>query len=215
MSRRNKLPSVTAKRLPLYYRYFEKLHILGIQRVSSTQLSKELQIDSATIRRDLSHLGDLGRKGYGYNVNYLFNFLREFLKHDIQTNVVIIGAGNLGRAIMQYDYYRSRNMNIVAAFDTNPTFINNELSGVPIYSVERLEEIITTYEVDVAILTVPADAAQEIADRLAVTGIKGILNLTPIILSVPENIVTHNVDLTLEIQTLIYYINDDIINKSE
>ncbi len=215
MSRRNKLPSVTAKRLPLYYRYFEKLHILGIQRVSSTQLSKELQIDSATIRRDLSHLGDLGRKGYGYNVNYLFNFLREFLKHDIQTNVVIIGAGNLGRAIMQYDYYRSRNMNIVAAFDTNPTFINNELSGVPIYSVERLEEIISTYEVDVAILTVPADAAQEIADRLAVTGIKGILNLTPIILSVPENIVTHNVDLTLEIQTLIYYINDDIINKSE
>lgn len=215
MSRRNKLPGVTAKRLPLYYRYFEKLHILGIQRVSSTQLSKELQIDSATIRRDLSHLGDLGRKGYGYNVNYLFNFLREFLKHDIQTNVVIIGAGNLGRAIMQYDYYRSRNMNIVAAFDTNPTFINNELSGVPIYSVERLEEIITTYEVDVAILTVPADAAQEIADRLAVTGIKGILNLTPIILSVPENIVTHNVDLTLEIQTLIYYINDDIINKSE
>lgn len=215
MSRRNKLPSVTAKRLPLYYRYFEKLHILGIQRVSSTQLSKELQIDSATIRRDLSHLGDLGRKGYGYNVNYLFNFLREFLKHDIQTNVVIIGAGNLGRAIMQYDYYRSRNMNIVAAFDSNPKVINHELSGVPIYSVERLEEIISTYEVDVAILTVPADAAQEIADRLAVTGIKGILNLTPIILSVPENIVTHNVDLTLEIQTLIYYINDDIINKSE
>jgi redox-sensing transcriptional repressor len=204
----NKIPRVTTKRLPLYYRYFEKLHILGIQRVSSTQLSKELQIDSATIRRDLSYLGELGRKGYGYNVNSLFDFLREFLKHNIQTNEVIVGAGNLGRAIMQYNYYRSRNTNIVAAFDKDPGIINRELAGVPIYDVDRLEEIMGTYEVDVAILTVPADSAQKIADRLVTAGVKGILNLTPIILNLPENIVTHNVDLTLELQTLIYYIKD-------
>lgn len=215
MSTENKIPRVTAKRLPLYYRYFEKLHILGIQRVSSTQLSKELQIDSATIRRDLSYLGELGRKGYGYNVQYLFNFLRDFLRHDLQTNVVIVGAGNLGRAIIQYDYYRSRNTNIVAAFDNELTVINRELAGVPIYCVDRLEEIIATYEVDVAILTVPADVAQEIAERLVATGVKGILNLTPIILNVPDTIVTHNVDLTLELQTLIYYIKDGATNNIE
>lgn len=215
MSTENKIPRVTAKRLPLYYRYFEKLHILGIQRVSSTQLSKELQIDSATIRRDLSYLGELGRKGYGYNVQYLFNFLRDFLRHDLQTNVVIVGAGNLGRAIIQYDYYRSRNTNIVAAFDNELTVINRELAGVPIYCVDRLEEIIATYEVDVAILTVPADVAQEIAERLVAAGVKGILNLTPIILNVPDTIVTHNVDLTLELQTLIYYIKDGATNNIE
>ncbi len=208
MSTENKIPRVTAKRLPLYYRYFEKLHILGVQRVSSTQLSKELQIDSATIRRDLLYLGELGRKGYGYNVSYVFNFLREFLRHDVQVNIVIVGAGNLGRAIMQYNYYRSRNTNIVAAFDINPSVINRELADVPIYAVDRLEEIMATYEVDVAILTVPADSAQEIANRLAAAGVKGILNLTPIILNLPEEIVTHNVDLTLELQTLIYYIKD-------
>lgn len=210
MSTERKIPRVAAKRLPLYYRYFEKLHILGVQRVSSTQISKELQIDSATIRRDLSYLGELGRKGYGYSVNYLFNFLREFLKHDRMTNVVVVGTGNLGRAILQYNYYRSRNTNIVAAFDNDPAVINRELDGVPIYCVDRLEEIVETYEVEIAILTVPSEVAQQITDRLVAAGIKGILNMTPIVLVVPDEVLTHNVDLTLELQTLIYYIKNDV-----
>ncbi len=210
MSTEHKIPRVAAKRLPLYYRYFEKLHILGVQRVSSTQISKELQIDSATIRRDLSYLGELGRKGYGYSVNYLFNFLREFLKHDRMTNVVVVGTGNLGRAILQYNYYRSRNTNIVAAFDNDPAVINRELDGVPIYCVDRLEEIVETYEVEIAILTVPSEVAQQITDRLVAAGIKGILNMTPIVLVVPDEVLTHNVDLTLELQTLIYYIKNDV-----
>ena len=209
MSTEQKIPRVAAKRLPLYYRYFEKLHILGVPRVSSTQISKELQIDSATIRRDLSYLGELGRKGYGYSVNYLFNFLREFLKHDRMTNVVVVGTGNLGRAILQYNYYRSRNTNVVAAFDNDPAVINRELDGVPIYCVDRLEEIIETYEVEIAILTVPSEVAQEITDRLVAAGVKGILNMTPIVLVVPDEVLMHNVDLTLELQTLIYYIKND------
>ena len=140
--------------------------------------------------------------------------MREFLKHDRMTNVVIVGTGNLGRAILQYNYYRSRNTNIVAAFDNDPAVINRELDGVPIYSIDRLEEIIETYEVEIAILTVPSEVAQQITDRLVVAGIKGILNMTPIVLIVPDKVLTHNVDITLELQTLIYYIKNDVEDEA-
>jgi len=186
MTQENKIPKVTAKRLSLYYRYFEKLHILGTQRVSSTQLSKELQIESATIRRDLSYLGELGKKGYGYNVNYLFNFLRDFLKHDEITNVIIIGIGNLGTALLHYNFYRSRNTKIIGAFDNDLNKINNETDGIPIYDIGRLKEIVDSFRVEVAILTVPIDAAQLMTDKLVEVGVKGILNFTPLILTVIE-----------------------------
>ena len=205
MAQDNKIPRVTAKRLPLYYRYFEKLHLIGKQRISSTQLSKELQIDSATIRRDFSYLGALGKKGYGYNVSYLLNFLRDFLKHDEFTNVVIIGAGNLGTALLHYNFYRSRNTKIIAAFDTDLNKINNE--------IDRLGEVIKLFRVEVAILTVPVKVAQEMTDNAVEAGVKGILNFTPAILNVPAEVRVHNIDLTIELQTLVYFLKSD--NKDE
>ncbi|MGD9678224.1 MAG: redox-sensing transcriptional repressor Rex [Vulcanibacillus sp.] len=205
----NKIPKVTAKRLPLYYRYFEKLHLIGLQRISSTELSKELQIDSATIRRDLSYLGALGKKGYGYNVNYLLNFLRDFLMHDEITNVVIIGAGNLGTALLNYNFYRSRNTKVVAAFDTDRNKINNEIEGIPIYDIERLGEVIKLFRVEVAILTVPLKVAQEMMDMAIEAGVKGILNFTPSILNAPLDVRVHNIDLTIELQTLVYFLKSE------
>ncbi len=210
MTQENKIPKVTAKRLPLYYRYFEKLHLMGKQRVSSTQLSKELQIDSATIRRDFSYLGELGKKGYGYNVSYLLNFLRDFLKHDEITNVIIIGAGNLGTALLHYNFYRSRNMKIVAAFDNDLTKINHEIEGISVYNIEKLEEVVKLFRVEVAILTVPANVAQMMTDRVVEAGVKGILNFTPSILTAPANIRVHNIDLTVELQTLVYYLKNNV-----
>lgn len=206
MAQENKIPKATAKRLPLYYRYFERLHILGTLRASSTQISKELQIESATIRRDLSYLGELGKKGYGYNVNYLFNFLREFLKHDEITNVIIIGIGNLGTALLRYNFYRSRNTKIIGAFDSDLSKINREVDGIPVYDIKRLKEIVISYQVEVAILTVPVNVAQTMTDKLVEAGVKGILNFTPQILTVPENVRVHNIDLTSELQTLVYYL---------
>jgi len=219
MTQDKKIPQVTAKRLPLYYRYLEKLHLLGKQRVSSSQLSKELLIDPATIRRDFSHLGELGKKGYGYNVSYLLKFLRDFLRQDEATNVILVGVGNLGTALLHYNFYKSRNTKIVAAFDNNPNKYNKEMDGIPIYSMESLEEVINLFNVEVAILTVPVSVAQQITEKMVEAGIKGILNFTPSRLTVPNNVRVHHIDLTTELQTLVYFLknftSDELIEEEE
>ena len=215
MVQENKIPHVTAKRLPLYYRYLEKLHLMGKQRVSSAQLSKELLIDPATIRRDFSYLGELGKKGYGYNVSYLLKFLRDFLKQDEVTNVILIGVGNLGTALLHYNFYKSRNTKIVAAFDSNPGKINQEMDGIPIYNVDKLEEVIQLFNVEVAILTVPVNYAQQVAEKVIEAGVKGILNFTPSRLTVPPHIRVHHIDLTTELQTLVYFLKNFSTNELE
>ncbi|MBA4544438.1 MULTISPECIES: redox-sensing transcriptional repressor Rex [Thermoactinomyces] len=202
----NKIPQVTAKRLPLYYRYLEKLHAIGKQRVSSADLSDALQIDPATIRRDFSYLGELGKKGYGYNVTYLLQFLRDFLKQDEVTNVVLVGVGNLGTALLRYNFYRSHNTKIVAGFDQDLSKIGSDVDGIPVYSMDRLQEVIELHHVEVAILTVPVNVAQATTDFLVQAGIRGILNFTPARLIAPPHIRIHNIDLTIELQTLIYFL---------
>ncbi|MFC7441605.1 redox-sensing transcriptional repressor Rex [Laceyella putida] len=203
-----KIPQVTAKRLPLYYRYLEKLHAIGKQRVSSSDLSDALQIDPATIRRDFSYLGELGKKGYGYNVTYLLQFLRDFLKQDEVTNVVLIGVGNLGTALLRYNFYRSHNTKIVAGFDQDPGKVGSDIDGIPVYSMDRLQEVIALHNVEVAILTVPVNVAQATADFLFEAGIRGILNFTPARLIAPPKVRIHNIDLTIELQTLIYFLKN-------
>lgn len=208
MAQDHKIPQVTAKRLPLYYRYLEKLHLMGKQRVSSAQLSKELLIDPATIRRDFSYLGELGKKGYGYNVSYLLQFLRDFLKQDEVTNVVLIGVGNLGTALLHYNFYKNRNIKIVAAFDSNPNKFNREIDGIPVYGIDSLKEVVQLFRVEVAILTVPVHVAQEITDKLVDAGVRGILNFTPSRLTVPVGTLVHHIDLTTELQTLVSFLKN-------
>lgn len=203
-----KLPPVTAKRLPLYYRYLEKLHAIGKSRISSSELSEALQIDSATIRRDFSYLGELGKKGYGYNVNYLLQFLRDFLRQDEVSNVVLVGVGNLGTALLHYNFYRSHNMKIVAGFDIDPTKIGSDIDGIPIYPLDRLPEVKKLHNVDVAILTVPLSAAESALQAVIDAGIYGILNFTPARLNVPKHVRIHHIDLTNELQTLIYFLKN-------
>ncbi|TCS79565.1 redox-sensing transcriptional repressor Rex [Tepidibacillus fermentans] len=215
MAQENKIPHVTAKRLPLYYRYLEKLHLMGKQRVSSAQLSKELLIDPATIRRDFSYLGELGKKGYGYNVSYLLQFLRDFLKQDEVTNVILIGVGNLGKALLHYNFYKSRNTKIVAAFDSDPNKFNREIDGIPVYGMESLKEVVDLFRVEVAILTVPVYVAQQVTDQVVEAGVKGILNFTPSRLTVPPNVRVHHIDLTTELQTLVYFLKNPNVLEEE
>jgi redox-sensing transcriptional repressor len=204
----SRIPRVTAKRLPLYYRYLEKLHAIGKKRVSSSQLSDALQIDPATIRRDLSYLGELGKKGYGYNVNYLLQFLRDFLRQDEVTNVVLVGVGHLGTALLGYNFYRSHNTKIVAGFDSDITKVGREVDGIPVFPMERFREVVGLHQVEVAILTVPAGVAQSTTDTIVEAGIRGILNFTPARLTVPPHVRMHNIDLTIELQTLIYFLKN-------
>ncbi|MEC1487209.1 redox-sensing transcriptional repressor Rex, partial [Bacillus haynesii] len=175
----SKIPQATAKRLPLYYRFLKNLHASGKQRVSSAELSDAVKVDSATIRRDFSYFGALGKKGYGYNVNYLLSFFRKTLDQDETTNVTLIGVGNLGTAFLHYNFIKNNNTKIAMAFDIKEEKIGTEVGGVPVYDLNKLEEHMTDDDIPVAILTVPAQAAQSITDRLVALGIKGILNFTP------------------------------------
>ncbi|MGJ9385845.1 redox-sensing transcriptional repressor Rex [Salipaludibacillus neizhouensis] len=200
-----KIPQATARRLPLYYRFLEGLQASGKHRVSSSELSEAVKVDSATIRRDFSYFGALGKKGYGYNVNYLLSFFRETLDQDELTKVTLVGVGNLGTALLNYNFSKTNNTRIEMAFDVDESIVGTTISGVPIYHLDTFKDRVGG-NVDVAILTVPSNVAQNIADHLVDSGIKGILNFTPARLSVPEHIRVHHIDLSVELQSLIYFL---------
>ncbi|MEH7458619.1 redox-sensing transcriptional repressor Rex [Bacillus sp. JJ1127] len=202
-----KIPQATAKRLPLYYRFIQNLSLSGKQRVSSAELSEAVKVDSATIRRDFSYFGALGKKGYGYNVNYLLSFFRETLDQDDITRVALIGVGNLGTAFLHYNFTKNNNTKIEMAFDINEEKVGKEIGGIPVYHLDELEERLKS-DIQVAILTVPATVAQAVADRLADTAVHGILNFTPARLNVSENIRIHHIDLAVELQTLVYFLKN-------
>src|SRR5213080_4617307 len=135
-----KIPQATAKRLPLYYRFLNALHSSGKQRVSSAELSEAVKVDSATIRRDFSYFGALGKKGYGYNVNYLLSFFRKTLDQDELTKVALIGVGNLGTAFLNYNFMKNNNTKIEIAFDVDENKVGTHIANVPIYHMDEIEE---------------------------------------------------------------------------
>lgn len=199
-----KIPQATAKRLPLYYRFLTNLNHQGKTRVSSQELSKAVKVDSATIRRDFSYFGALGKKGYGYNVEYLLGFFRKTLDQDELTEVALIGVGNLGTAFLHYNFVRNNNTKIVVAFDADPEKVGDQVGDVPIHHIDELEDKLGN--VKVAILTVPVSEAQDITDKLVKKGIAGILNFTPARITVPNQIRVHHIDLAIELQALAYFL---------
>lgn len=201
-----KIPQATAKRLPLYYRFLQNLYASGKQRVSSAELSEAVKVDSATIRRDFSYFGALGKKGYGYNVNYLLTFFRKTLDQDELTKVALIGVGNLGTAFLNYNFLKNNNTKIECAFDVDPGKVGTLIGDVPVIHMDELEEYLSHQDISVAILTVPAPVAQLITDRLVKADIKGILNFTPARLNVPPSIRVHHIDLAVELQSLVYFL---------
>ena len=206
----NDIPKATARRLPIYHRYLRFLHNAGKKRLSSTELSEAVKVDSATIRRDFSYFGALGKRGYGYDVEYLLDFFSKTLNQDRLTNVALIGVGNLGHALLNYNFHVSNNVRISAAFDVNEDIVGKILSGVPVYPMTDMVDQLRIQQIDVAILTVPQEVAQDATNRLTEAGVRGIMNFTPIRLSVPDNVRVQNVDLTNELQTLIYFLDNDI-----
>lgn len=205
------IPRATALRLPIYRRYLSYLHDAGQKRISSTELSAAVKVDSATIRRDFSYFGALGKRGYGYDVDALLSFFTKILSQDRLTNVGLIGVGHLGHALLNYNFRKDSNIRIGAAFDIREDLVGTIQAGVPVYSIEDIEFQMEQQQLDVMILTVPEHSAQNVVQRLIKSGVKGILNFTPLRFEVPEGIHVQNVDLTNELQTLIYFIESDVI----
>jgi redox-sensing transcriptional repressor len=206
---KKRIPNATMKRLPLYYRYFKQAEEAAVDRVSSREISEALDIDSATIRRDFSYFGELGRKGYGYNVKSLLNFFMEHIQGTDKKNIVLVGVGNLGSALLNYKFNNlSDKMNVVAGLDSNEELIGSKINDVMIHHERELEDIIKAEKVEVAILTLPVSASQEMAERLVDAGVKGILNFTPTRLDLDKNIYVHNIDLGVELQALFFYMKN-------
>ncbi|MCF3943169.1 redox-sensing transcriptional repressor Rex [Oceanobacillus alkalisoli] len=202
--KQNKIPQATAKRLPLYYRYLNTLNQQGKNRVSSKDLSEAIKVDSATIRRDFSYFGALGKKGYGYNVEYLLGFFRSTLDQHEMTEVALIGVGNLGTAFLNYNFTKNNNIQIKMAFDSDENKIGQIVGGVPVYAIGEMMERIEG--ISVAILTVPVSEADAITEKLVKAGIEGILNFTPVRITVPDNVRVHHIDLAVELQALVYFL---------
>ncbi|MHA8138256.1 redox-sensing transcriptional repressor Rex [Lactobacillaceae bacterium Scapto_B20] len=202
----NKIPRATAKRLPIYYRYLTILNDSNVERISSNKFADAIQVDSATIRRDFSYFGALGKRGYGYDVKNLLDFFKRILNEDRLTNVALVGVGNFGQALLNFNFHRDSNVRISAAFDTKERMINTTQNGVPVYSYEELVQQLRDQQIKVVILTVPSKVAQEVCDNAIKGGAEGVLNFTQVRLSAPENVTVQNVDLTNELQTLIYFI---------
>ncbi|MEY8462035.1 redox-sensing transcriptional repressor Rex [Streptococcus merionis] len=201
------IPRATAKRLSLYYRIFKRFNRENIEKASSKQIADAIGIDSATVRRDFSYFGELGRRGFGYDVKKLMNFFADILNDNSITNVVLVGVGNMGLALLNYRFHERNKMKIVTAFDVDEHELvgTSSADGIPIVSISQLKEKIAEVKAQTAILSVPSVKAQEVTDQLVEAGIKGILSFSPVNLTVPKDVVVQYVDLTSELQTLLYF----------
>lgn len=199
-----RVPKATAKRLPTYYRCLKKLEDNGVKRIKSQEISELTQIPSATIRRDFSHFGELGRSGYGYEVDYVIEVFYEILNVNKIINIALVGVGNIGKALIANNFRRDENMKITCGFEKNQAEAGKILSGVPIYSIDQMKSVLSRESICVAISTVPSEHSQESIDMLIDSGITSILNFAPSRVVVPENVDVRYIDLTGEILTLVY-----------
>lgn len=193
-------------RLPRYYRYLGDLKEQGVERISSQELSSMMHVTASQIRQDFNHFGGFGQQGYGYNTQYLYDEIAKILGLNQTHNMILIGAGNLGSALVNYMNYRNRGFFFKAAFDQNPELIGKKIGGVEIHSMDDLETIISDDEVDIVVLTIPKQQAVKVAEQLAKYPIKAIWNFAHTDLHVPARIQVENVHLSDSLMRLSYNI---------
>lgn len=199
-----KIPRATLKRLPLYYRFVNTLKTKGIDRVNSKTISEALNIESATIRRDFSYFGELGKKGYGYNIDSLLEFFKSELSDSDDIHIAIVGVGNLGRALLTYNFSIHDEMTITEAFDIDKEIVGQQVGEVKVHHMNDLQQVLETQDINVVILTTPEKVAQKVTDQLVEADVKGILNFTPARVEVPKSVQVHHIDLGIELQSLLF-----------
>ncbi|MCJ7821534.1 MAG: redox-sensing transcriptional repressor Rex [Armatimonadetes bacterium] len=201
-----KVPEPTLSRLSLYIRCLRQLAKDGVKTTSSAQMEAHCGIVPAQIRKDLSHFGEFGKPGTGYNVQHLLGRLTEIMQLDRERRIAIVGAGNLGAALAGYAGFAHSPFRIVGIFDNNLNKIGRMLWSFEILDIQRLADINQHMHADLGIIAVPAEAAQEVADRLVEAGIRAILNFAPALIDAPAGAAVRNVDLTREIEVLCYHV---------
>jgi redox-sensing transcriptional repressor len=202
-----KISEAVVRRLPVYLRFLNELSRRSVQMVSSQDLGQKLDLNPAQIRKDLAYFGEFGKKGIGYDVAYLIEKIRQILKLDQTIPVALVGAGNLGRALCNYNAYLKDNMKIVAVFDSSPDKIGIQMNNLTVLPMTALGESIREHQVRIGIITVPAFEAQLVANQFVEAGVEAILNFAPVIIKVPTEIRVHHADFTTELMSLAYYLD--------
>ncbi|WHH57543.1 redox-sensing transcriptional repressor Rex [Petroclostridium sp. X23] len=205
---RKKVSIAVVRRLPRYYRYLEELLRHDITRISSKELSQRMGVTASQIRQDLNCFGGFGQQGYGYNVEYLYKEIGNILGLYNGYRSIIIGAGNLGRALANHTSFERRGFKLVGIFDVNREVVGKEIRGIAIKHLDELEEYIKANKVDIGILAIPKDSVSEVAQRLVDLGVKGLWNFSYTDLNISGTVAIENVHLSDSLMTLSYQITE-------
>jgi redox-sensing transcriptional repressor len=200
------IPRKSIYRLSIYQRCLQRLKENDVETVSSEALAKAAGVKSTQLRKDLTYFGQFGTRGLGYNVDALSRTIGDVLGQNKLQPVVLVGVGNLGSALLRYGGFRKEGFEIVTAFDADPQHVRASGVAIPVRSMEELGAYVQSAGVKMAIVAVPAAAAQSVANQLVAAGIQGILNFSPIVIEVPDNVVVNSVDLAVELENLSYFI---------
>jgi len=202
----NDIPGIIVGRLPIYLQALEHMHSRGILTTSSSELGEVIGISAAQIRKDLSQFGEFGKQGKGYSIPFLVEQLRNILKVNKIWDVAVIGAGNLGHAIAHYQSFTDHGFRITMIFDNDPQRIGTKIEEFIVQDMQNLVSLIKKSDIKIAMLTVPAAAAQAVTNDLVNAGIKAILNYAPITLAVPDDVHVQSVDPVIYLQKMTYYL---------
>jgi redox-sensing transcriptional repressor len=201
-----KIPDIIIARLPVYLRALQRMADKGLQTTSSQELGERVGISAAQIRKDISQFGEFGKQGTGYSIPYLINKLREILKVDRMWDVIIIGAGDIGHALARYHGFADRGFHVVMVFDNDKNKIGHKIGDFIIEDTAHLVEKVKSAGIKIAMLTIPATAAQEVTEKLVEAGVKAILNYAPISISVPKGVKVQHIDPATHLQRMTYYL---------
>lgn len=205
MASRDRIPEATVTRLPIYLRSLRELADEQVDTISSERLAEMAGVNAAKVRKDLSYLGSYGTRGVGYDVTFLVDQVARELGMTRDWPVVIVGLGNLGRALANYRGFTSRGFRVAALVDVDPALIGEEIDGITVRGIDQLEAVVAQGEVTVGIVATTAAAAQDVADRLVAAGVGAILNFAPVVLNVAPGVTLRQVDLSIELQVLTFY----------
>lgn len=203
--RERSIPEATVGRLPVYLRVLVDLAEAGTSTVSSDELAEMAGVNSAKVRKDLSHLGTYGTRGVGYDVAYLIHQIRRELGLTQHWAIVIVGVGNLGQALANYAGFAERGFRVAALVDSDAARVGRSIGGLVIHHDDDLPELVAELDIAIGVIATPASAAQDVADRLVGAGVRSVLNFAPAVITVPPGVSVRKVDLAVELQILAFY----------
>ncbi len=203
----DKIPDIIIGRLPIYLRALQRMSEKGMKTTSSQELGEHVGISAAQIRKDISQFGEFGKQGTGYSIPFLMDKLREILNVNKMWDVAVVGAGDMGHALARYQGFKNRGFQVVMVFDNDASKIGQKVGDFVVEDTNKMVERIHAAKIKMAMITVPASAAQAVADRLVQAGVKAILNYAPVSINVPNDVHVQHIDPSTHLQRMTYYLD--------